>query len=170
MSNPTLKPWMPQSETRAVRASTWNIILIVFLAATSALGIKQAVQLEGVIDAKVQAEKEVAELRQRPHLSAWEPVEITYYADSFHGRTTANGSTFSQGLPTCATSIPALMGRVVVIRGANGLLIPAIVTDILPEQRMDRLDVSRHIAQRLGIIKQGRITLSVAALQEVALP
>lgn len=150
----------------------WAVTLFFLLAALTEMSFAIR-DRSNVMSAKITAEKEVAELRQyidalkkMAYLTPWEKVEITYYADTFHGRTAANGSTFSQNLPTCATTVPALVGKVLIVKSLDGKrLVPLIVTDRLPESRMDRLDVSAYAAQRLGITVNGRATLEVAMVE-----
>ena len=159
-------PWEPPILKQLHFWITWaSIATLVAATLFIYLGFV-ADRAERLMNAKIAVEKELATERARPGLTPWEPVEVTYYADHFHGKVAANGSTFSQNLPTCATTIRALLGKVVVVRSQDGKrLVPLIVTDILPEERMDRLDVSAYAAQRLGITVNGRVTLMAARVE-----
>lgn len=143
-----------------------SILILGAIVITGLLALQQrtANMLRDTIGLKMQTEQELLRERQRPGLTPWEPVEVTWYGGTFHGRKDASGGRFSKDLPTCAH--PFLpFGTVVVAEGLQGQLVPMIVTDRLPENRLDRLDVSELAARRLGIIWTGRVTLRCAALK-----
>lgn len=169
MHDPDLPAWKPKPDPSPF---PWILATFTTLAwmLTAIRAMEMRRHLDAAMDAKMATEQELLRERQRPGLTPWEPVEVTWYGGSFHGRLTSDGSRFHAGLPTCASpSLPP--GTIVVARGLQGQLVPMIVTDHLPEpERLDRLDVSEISARRLGILKTGRATLQVAAVRVGGIP
>lgn len=89
------------------------------------------------------------------------PVHASYYADRFHGRTTANGERFNMNALTAAhKELPfgtrvrvAYQGRSVVVR----------INDRGPYIRGRDIDLSRAAAAQIGLIQRGhgRVTMEI---------
>ncbi|MEK7642192.1 MAG: septal ring lytic transglycosylase RlpA family protein [Patescibacteria group bacterium] len=90
-------------------------------------------------------------------------AEATYYGESFHGRTMANGEAFDKDDPTIAASPTLPLGRrVTVIHPENKKVVTVTITDRMPEGAPDNaLDLSRAAAQKLGILTEGRARVYV---------
>lgn len=158
------KPWEPEALKRIRFWIVWSKVATLVAASLALFLAIEVDKCDRVMTAKMEVERELAIERNRPGLTPWEPVEITFYHDSFHGRTAADGSTFSQNLPTCASTFLE-KGTIVTVRTKGNKLVTFFVTDKLPEERMDRLDVSRHIARRLGIETTGRLVMDTAIVK-----
>lgn len=93
----------------------------------------------------------------------------SYYADSFHGRTTASGVTFDNRAPVAAhPSLP--FGSLVRITNiANGRSVDVRVIDRGPaasaRARGVIVDVSRAVAEQLDFVLAGRTQVRLEVLQ-----
>lgn len=86
----------------------------------------------------------------------------SWYGPGFHGRTAANGSTYDQMAYTLAhKTLP--FGTMVVVEYGS-LRVPAIVTDRGPYIKGRDFDLSKGLAQFLGVIKKGVVKVTVYEL------
>ena len=113
----------------------------------------------------------------QPSAAAVTPVRIlatqaglaSFYAEEFHGRTTASGATFDMNALVAAhPSYPfGTVLRVTNIR--NGRSVRVRVIDRGPTRRLQHdgviVDVSRRAAADLGIIRDGRARVRVDVLK-----
>lgn len=75
----------------------------------------------------------------------------SYYADRFHGRTTASGSQFDQNAMTGASKVIPLGARAEVTNLENGKSVMVEINDRGPHVRGRVVDLSRHAAHAIGI-------------------
>jgi len=78
----------------------------------------------------------------------------SWYGPGFHGRITADGSTYDQYAFTCAhRTLP--FGTVLVVEGTSGRRVPVVVTDRGPFIAGRDIDLSYATAERVGLIEDG---------------
>jgi rare lipoprotein A len=77
--------------------------------------------------------------------------KASYYADRFHGRTTADGSQFDQNALTAASRVIPLGATAEVTNLKNGKSVMVKVNDRGPHVRGRIVDLSRSAAQAIGI-------------------
>ncbi|MGR0185001.1 septal ring lytic transglycosylase RlpA family protein [Azospirillum aestuarii] len=97
-----------------------------------------------------------------------EPVYVhkgkaSYYADFFHGRTTASGERFSQNRLTAASRRLPLGSRVTVTNADNGRSVEVVINDRGPYVKGRVIDLSRKAAGELGMIEDGVVNVRVEA-------
>ncbi|WP_286192194.1 septal ring lytic transglycosylase RlpA family protein [Roseomonas genomospecies 6] len=97
-----------------------------------------------------------------------EPVYVhegkaSYYADFFHGRTTASGERFSQNRLTAASRRLPLGSRVTVTNADNGRSVEVVINDRGPYVKGRVIDLSRKAAHELGMIQDGVVDVRVEA-------
>lgn len=97
-----------------------------------------------------------------------EPVYVhkgkaSYYADFFHGRTTASGERFSQNRLTAASRRFPLGSRVTVTNADNGRSVEVVINDRGPYVKGRVIDLSRKAASELGMIEDGVVNVRVEA-------
>ncbi|MDQ2101683.1 septal ring lytic transglycosylase RlpA family protein [Azospirillum isscasi] len=97
-----------------------------------------------------------------------EPVYVhkgkaSYYADFFHGRTTASGERFSQNRLTAASRRLPLGSRVTVTNADNGRSVEVVINDRGPYVKGRVIDLSRKAARELGMIEDGVVDVRVEA-------
>ncbi|NUB27557.1 septal ring lytic transglycosylase RlpA family protein [Azospirillum brasilense] len=97
-----------------------------------------------------------------------EPVYVhkgkaSYYADFFHGRTTASGERFSQNRLTAASRRLPLGSRVTVTNADNGRSVEVVINDRGPYVKGRVIDLSRKAATELGMIEDGVVNVRVEA-------
>ncbi len=94
----------------------------------------------------------------------------SYYAQHFNGRRMANGRRFDQHRPTVAhRTLP--FGTVVQVTNLeNGLTETAVVEDRGPFIRGRIVDLSRSLAERLGMIRQGVAQVEVQPVEVAEAP
>ena len=80
---------------------------------------------------------------------------VSYYANFFHGRRTANGTRYDKGALTAAHRTLPFGTLVRVTNPRNGRSVVVRVNDRGPYVRGRVLDLSREAARRLGILSQG---------------
>lgn len=90
--------------------------------------------------------------------AAAECGKASFYADRFDGRRTASGETFRQSAATCAHKTLPLGARIRVER-ADGRYVDCRVNDRGPFVRGRVVDLSRSLANRLGMAKAGVISV-----------
>lgn len=103
-----------------------------------------------------------------PVVSEIEPVYVhagkaSYYADFFHGRTTASGERFSQNRLTAASRRLPLGSRVTVTNADNGRSVEVVINDRGPYVKGRVIDLSRKAAHELGMIQEGVVDVRVEA-------
>lgn len=103
-----------------------------------------------------------------PIVSEIEPVYVhkgkaSYYADFFHGRTTASGERFSQNRLTAASRRLPLGSRVTVTNADNGRSVEVVINDRGPYVEGRVIDLSRKAASELGMIEDGVVNVRVEA-------
>jgi rare lipoprotein A len=77
--------------------------------------------------------------------------KASYYADHFHGRTTADGSQFDQNAMTGASKVIPLGARAKVTNLENGKSVMVQINDRGPHVRGRIVDLSRSAAHAIGI-------------------
>ena len=94
----------------------------------------------------------------------WAPVVASWYGPKFAGKTMANGEVFDPAALTVATRVHAFGQRLLLRRGSAMVVVE--VTDRGPWIAGRGLDASQGVAERLGFIEDGVVTLEVLALAE----
>lgn len=89
----------------------------------------------------------------------------SWYGPGFHGRTTANGERYDQHAMTCAHKTLRFGTRVKVTNLRNGRSAVCRVNDRGPYARGRVIDVSRGMAERLGMIRSGVVPVSLQILK-----
>ncbi len=108
------------------------------------------------------------EAASAPDVPDIEPVYVhkgkaSYYADFFHGRTTASGERFSQNRLTAASRRLPLGSRVTVTNADNGRSVEVVINDRGPYVKGRVIDLSRKAAGELGMIEDGVVNVRVEA-------
>ncbi len=88
----------------------------------------------------------------------------SYYADKYHGRTTANGETFDQRKMTAAHRTLPFGTRVRVTDVASGKSVVVRVNDRGPFVKGRVIDLSRAAAEKLGMIRAGLAEVTIAVI------
>lgn len=83
----------------------------------------------------------------------------SWYGPGFHGKRAADGSVYDQMAFTAAHK--TLPFGTIVIFEANGKRVPAIITDRGPFVKGRDFDLSRGLADRLGLVKAGVAAVAV---------
>lgn len=116
-------------------------------------------------EAELQRDEARAELESsRVMLLLWTGV-ASYYGEREHGRLTASGQVFDMnGLTGASRTIP--LGTMIIVENVEtGRMVPMLVNDYGPAKWTGRgLDVSKGVAERLGILKQGLARVRVYEL------
>lgn len=89
----------------------------------------------------------------------------SYYADRYHGRTTASGERFDQQAMTAAHRTLAFGTRVRVTRLDDGREVTVRINDRGPFSRGRVIDLSKRAARQLGMIKDGTARVRVSVLR-----
>ncbi|NTV22247.1 MAG: septal ring lytic transglycosylase RlpA family protein [Candidatus Yonathbacteria bacterium] len=82
-------------------------------------------------------------------------AKVSYYADKFHGRKTANGERFNMNALTAANKKLPFNTRVYVYNPINGKSVWVRINDRGPYVGDRKFDLSLEAAKRLGIVKAG---------------
>lgn len=111
---------------------------------------------------------DVEAISSQPIVSEIEPIFVhegkaSYYADFFHGRTTASGERFSQNRLTAASRRLPLGSRVTVTNADNGRSVEVVINDRGPYVKGRVIDLSRKAARELGMIEDGVVDVRVEA-------
>ncbi|MBQ7617502.1 MAG: septal ring lytic transglycosylase RlpA family protein [Desulfovibrio sp.] len=85
----------------------------------------------------------------------------TYYAERFHGRTTASGQIFNKNALTCAHTILPFGTMVRVTNLSNRKQVIVTVNDRGPFKRKRVIDLSPRAAQTLDFIREGQAKVLV---------
>lgn len=85
----------------------------------------------------------------------------SYYADEFEGKTTASGERFSQKKATCAHATIPFGALVRITNMENSTTVIVRVNDRGPFVPGRIVDVSRSVAERLGMISRGTVRVSL---------
>lgn len=91
--------------------------------------------------------------------------EASYYADKFHGRTTANGEKYDKNKLTAAHKTLAFGTKVEVTNSKNGKKIIVRINDRMPKTNPREIDLSRAAAQAIGMINDGVVAVSIRILK-----
>ena len=89
----------------------------------------------------------------------------SYYGAYFHGRTTANGETYNMWADTCAHKSLRFGTRLRLTNPHTGKVAVCRINDRGPYIAGRTLDVSKGVAQKLGMLSAGVVTLKVEVLQ-----
>lgn len=143
----------------------WLIAILAALAVGIIVGCRVmdgiAEHLNKIMDAKlaeVTAQRDEARTElesSRVMLHLWTGV-ASWYGDREHGRLTASGDVFDMnGLTGASRTIP--LGTMIIVENVEtGRMVPCLINDVGPARWTRRgLDVSKGVAERLGILKQG---------------
>jgi len=88
----------------------------------------------------------------------------SYYHDSLHGLTTANGEIYNKWVRSAAHKSLPLGTKVRVTKLSNGRCIVVRINDRGPFIKRRIIDLSRKSAQDLGIIKSGVAKVKIQVL------
>jgi rare lipoprotein A len=93
--------------------------------------------------------------------------EASFYGQGFKGRLTASGERFDPRRFTAASNRFPLGARLAVLRPDNGRCALVVVNDRMHRKHRRRIvDVSRGVAEFLGMLRAGVVMVRVAALPE----
>ncbi|XQF92188.1 septal ring lytic transglycosylase RlpA family protein [Pseudoalteromonas espejiana] len=92
--------------------------------------------------------------------------KASYYANKYHGRTTANGETFSQSAATAAHLDFAFGTKVKVTNLANNKSVIVRINDRGPYVRGRVIDLSLGMFKKIADPKVGIIDVSVSVLKD----
>nr|MDK2850546.1 rare lipoprotein [Candidatus Cloacimonadota bacterium] len=101
---------------------------------------------------------------QEPPGRTPEKMIASYYADYFHGQTTANGETFNQYAMTCAHKTLPFNTRLRVTNPQNGKSVEVRVNDRGPYLPDRDIDLSFGAAKKIGLIRPGVAEVEVYIL------
>ena len=88
----------------------------------------------------------------------------SFYANSFHGKKTANGETFSQKKMTAACNVLPLGTWIRVTNLRNGRSVLVRTNDRLHARMKRVVDLSRSAAEKLNYVKSGLTQVKVEVL------
>ena len=94
--------------------------------------------------------------------------KASWYGPGFHGRKTASGERFNQHALTAAHRRLPLGTRVTVVNMANGKSIEVEINDRGPYVPGRILDVSKEVAERLGMRKAGTAPVRLIVTEQQA--
>jgi len=95
---------------------------------------------------------------------AIEKGKASYYADKYHGRTTASGEVFNQQALSAAHQTLGFGSRVKVTNIANNKSVIVIINDRGPFIRGRIIDLSKKAFSQIASVKQGVIDVTVERL------
>lgn len=81
--------------------------------------------------------------------------EASFYAEKYHGRTTANGETFDMNALTCAHKSWPFNTMLKVTYSVTGKSVVVRVNDRGPYVGNRIIDLSKEAARRIGLINEG---------------
>jgi rare lipoprotein A len=93
--------------------------------------------------------------------------EASYYAAKFEGRPTASGEPYRGERLTAAHRTLPFGTRVRVTNLVNGRSVEVRINDRGPFHRRRVIDLSRVAAERLGMVRRGRVPVEVQVLGAV---
>lgn len=88
----------------------------------------------------------------------------SFYANSFHGKKTANGEVFSQQKLTAACNVLPLGTWIKVTNLRNGKTVTVKINDRLHSKMTRVVDLSRAAADKLNYIKSGLTRVKVEVI------
>lgn len=86
-----------------------------------------------------------------------EEGRISFYSDALAGRPTASGEPYDPALPTCAHRTLPFGTELLIAVPRDGLVAPCRINDRGPFVAGRVLDVSRAVAEQLGMVQAGVI-------------
>lgn len=89
----------------------------------------------------------------------------SYYADRYHGRSTASGERFDQQALTAAHRTLAFGTKVRVTRLDDGREVTVRINDRGPFVRGRVVDLSKRAARRLGMLRDGAVKVRLDVLR-----
>jgi len=95
---------------------------------------------------------------------AIEKGKASYYADKYHGRTTASGEVFNQQALSAAHQTLSFGSRVKVTNIANNKSVIVTINDRGPFIRGRIIDLSKMAFSQIASVKQGVIDVTVERL------
>ncbi|RZF84285.1 septal ring lytic transglycosylase RlpA family protein [Pseudoalteromonas sp. CO109Y] len=95
---------------------------------------------------------------------AIEKGKASYYADKYHGRTTASGEVFNQQALSAAHQTLGFGSRVKVTNIANNKSVIVTINDRGPFIRGRIIDLSKKAFSQIASVKQGVIDVTVEQL------
>ena len=91
--------------------------------------------------------------------------KATYYADKYHGRTTASGEVYDKDALTAAHRTLPFGTKVKVTNLANMKSVVVTINDRGPFGKKERIiDLSRAAAEKIGMIQAGVVDVTVEIL------
>ncbi len=94
----------------------------------------------------------------------------SYYANSFHGKKTANGEIFKQDKLTAACNVLPLGTWIKVTNLRNGKTVVVKVNDRIHPRMRRVVDLSKAAAQKLGFVSRGLTRVKVELVDKKDLP
>ncbi len=91
--------------------------------------------------------------------------KASYYADKYHGRTTANGETFDKRAMTAAHKSLPFNTNVKVTNLDNGKSVVVRINDRGPYIKGRIIDLSEKAAEDIGMIRKGVVNVEVEILE-----
>jgi len=88
----------------------------------------------------------------------------SWYGDHEHGRPTASGQIFDMEELTGASRTLPLGSMIIIENVETGRMVPVLINDRGPYITGRGLDVSKAVAERLGMLKQGLAKVRIYAL------
>lgn len=102
--------------------------------------------------------------RVAPACAVIQTGQASYYADKFHGRTTASGERFDNGALTAAHKTLPFGTRLVVENEQNGRRVTVRVNDRGPFVRGRVIDLSKAAARQINMMGAGVVPVSLCRL------
>lgn len=116
------------------------------------------IEAEALLDSVAQRVAASLERRTQTMLASW-------YGPGFHGRPMANRATFNQDALTVAHKTWPLGAFVWIENTDNGRAVYARVTDRGPYWGERALDVSRGVAEALGMVERGVVVVRARLIE-----
>ena len=113
--------------------------------------------LASLVDMKIELEQ------NRILVHVWTGI-ASWYGDREHGRPTASGQAFDMRDLTGASRTIPLGSMVIVENTENGRMVPVFINDRGPYIEGRGIDVSKAVAERLGILRQGLALVKIYEL------
>lgn len=91
--------------------------------------------------------------------------KASYYHDKFHGRRTASGQTYNKYALTAAHKTLPFNTKIEVRNLKNNRKVLVVINDRLPRTSTRSIDLSRAAAERIGMIRDGVVSVEMKVLK-----
>ncbi|OJJ14771.1 hypothetical protein BKI52_41605 [marine bacterium AO1-C] len=91
--------------------------------------------------------------------------KASYYHNKFHGRKTASGQTYNRYRLTAAHKTLPFNTKVEVRNLKNNRKVLVVINDRLPRTSTRSIDLSRAAAERIGMIRDGVVSVEMKILR-----